>query len=164
MRRSDREITDKETIRRVVALCDVCRLAFNDPDEGVPYILPLNFGYEWNREGKLTLFFHGASEGRKHALMANDPHVAFEMDCNHRLVSDAERGYCTMAYQSVIGKGLLEKIDDREEKIRLLTLLTDNYHKEHFAFGMAAVDRTIVWRLTVDRLTAKQRIVKQQGL
>lgn len=69
-----------------------------------------------------------------------------------------------MEYQSVIGKGLLEKIDDREEKIRLLTLLTDNYHKEHFAFGMAAVDRTIVWRLTVDRLTAKQRIVKQQGL
>ena len=44
MRRSDREIKNRDEIIEVMKKCDVCRLAFNDED--YPYILPLNFGME----------------------------------------------------------------------------------------------------------------------
>ncbi len=160
MRRSDREITDRKEIMEIIGRCDVCRLAFNDDVEGIPYILPLNFGYEEDADGCVTLYFHGATEGYKYDVIARDPRAAFEMDCDHRLASNRERGYCTMEYSSVIGRGRIEIITDREQKIRALTILTDNYHAKHFEYNPKAVDRTTVMALKVEKMTAKQRKVK----
>lgn len=53
MRRTDREITDRQELLDVMARCDVCRLALND-ESGYPYVVPLNFGME-EREGTLYL-------------------------------------------------------------------------------------------------------------
>ena len=39
----------------IIGQCDVCRLAFNDSVEGVPYILPLNFGYEEDCGGQVQV-------------------------------------------------------------------------------------------------------------
>lgn len=104
MRRQDREITDWNEMVGVIDRCDVCRLALND--EGYPYILPLNFGAKVS-ENTVTLYFHGAMEGKKYELIARDNRVSFEMDCAHRLVSDRENGHCTMEYESVIAEGRL---------------------------------------------------------
>ena len=93
MRRSDREITDFNEMIEVMERCDVCRLAFHGED--YPYILPLNFGMEV-QDGRITLYFHGALEGRKYELMKRDNRAGFEMDCAHRLVLDEEQGNCTM--------------------------------------------------------------------
>ena len=62
MRRADREMKDINEIIKVMEKCDTCRLALND--EEYPYILPLNFGMEII-EGKIILYFHGATEGKK---------------------------------------------------------------------------------------------------
>ena len=45
MRRKDREITSFDEQLKIIDQCDVVRLGLVD-DEGYPYILPLNFGYE----------------------------------------------------------------------------------------------------------------------
>ena len=63
MRRKDREITSYDKMLEIMQSCDCCRIGLKDKD-GV-YILPLNFGYE-EKSGKLTLYFHGASEGKKY--------------------------------------------------------------------------------------------------
>mgnify|MGYP002538312022 CR=1 FL=1 len=96
MRRSDREVTDKDEIIGIMKKCDVCRLALNG-DDGYPYILPLNFGL-LETDGWPALYFHGATEGRKYGLMERDSRACFEMDCCHRLVSDAENSKCTMEH------------------------------------------------------------------
>ena len=44
MRRHDREITDSREILSIVNECKVIRLAMLD-DQGLPFILALNFGY-----------------------------------------------------------------------------------------------------------------------
>lgn len=154
MRRSDREITDQQELLQVVAECDVCRLALNDDE--VPYILPLNFGEEF-RDGRLCLYFHGAAEGRKYDLISRDPQVSFEMDCSHRIVLDESRGYCTMEYRSVIGRGVLTEVPD-EEKLRALTLIMKHYHPEHTEFSHAAIPRTRVLKLEVAAMTGKRRM------
>ena len=59
MRRKDREITDICAILELVSECKVCRLAMTDG--GVPYIVPLNYGYEY-ADGALTFYFHSAKE------------------------------------------------------------------------------------------------------
>ena len=63
MRRTDREITDRQELLDVMARCDVCRLALND-ESGYPYVVSLNFGME-ERFGPRYLVFYGAGVGTK---------------------------------------------------------------------------------------------------
>ena len=78
MRRKDREIIDIEQIRDIIEKCKVCRLAMQD-EEGL-YLVPLNFGYEFEKES-LALYFHSAKEGRKLRAIQKNSKVCFEMDC-----------------------------------------------------------------------------------
>ena len=114
MRRKDREVTDLSEIIEIMKNCDVCRLAMND--DGFPYILPLNFGMAVNGD-KITLYFHSALEGYKVGLIRKDNRASFEMDCKHELQYFEDKGYCTMAYESVIGRGhqLQQELLDRTE-------------------------------------------------
>lgn len=153
MRRSDREITDRNEIIQIMEQCDVCRLAFND--EAVPYILPLNFGLHYENEN-ITLYFHGATEGKKYELLRRDNRVSFEMDCSHQLVMDGNKGSCTMKYKSVIGRGRLEIVSE-EEKYNGLCILMKQYHKEDFDFDRSVISRTTVMKLVVEEVTAKER-------
>lgn len=154
MRRNDREIKSFEDIVKVMEKCDVCRIALHDED--YPYIVPLNFGMEVQGE-KVTLYFHGAMEGRKYELMERDNRVCFEMDCAHRLVTEEESGNCTMEYESVIGRGRIETVPE-EEKENALYILMRHYHQEDFAFNRAVVPRTRLFKLTVEELTGKARM------
>lgn len=160
MRRSDREIKDREGMIRVMEQCDVCRLALNSAD-GYPYILPLNFGMEVT-DDTITLYFHGATEGKKYELIAQDNRVSFEMDCAHQLVTDREQGHCTMEYKSVIGRGHIEPVPE-EEKYHALCVLMAHYHQEAFPFNQAAIPRTTVLKLTVEQMTGKARMTKTQA-
>lgn len=156
MRRSDREIKDFRDILAVMEKCDVCRLALND--EGYPYILPLNFGMDVSGE-KITLYFHGAKEGRKYELIRKDNRASFEMDCSHRLVTDEAQGNCTMEYESVVGRGLVEILPE-EETYRALCILMGHYHQETFRFNRAVIPETRVFKLTVEQVTGKARMKK----
>lgn len=156
MRRYDREITEFNELIQVMEKCDVCRLAFNDG--GYPYILPLNFGMKVEGD-KVTLYFHGAAEGKKYEVIAGDNRASFEMDCSHRLVTDGNKGTCTMEYESVIGRGKLE-IHPEEEKYDALCLLMSHYHKQGFPFQKEVLPRTTVLKLVVDSLSGKIRMKK----
>ena len=137
--------------------CDVCRLALND--EGYPYIIPLNFGLKVN-DDNITLIFHSALEGTKLDLIRKDNRVSFEMDCKHELQYFEDKGYCTMAYESVIGKGRVHILDE-DEKAEALQVIMDQYHPEKKAyFNLEAISRTAVYILKVETLTGKRKLPK----
>lgn len=154
MRRTDREIKDFDEMVKVIEKCDVCRLALNDKD--YPYIVPLNFGVTVEN-GTVTLYFHSALEGTKLDLIRRDNRAAFEMDCEHELVTEEEHGNCTMNYKSVIGRGIVEFVSD-EEKYAALKILMKHYHKEDFPFNEKVVPQTAVFKLTVSEMTGKKRM------
>lgn len=156
MRRKDREVTDWDEMIAIMRQCDVCRIALND--EGAPYILPLNFGMEV-QDGRVELYFHGALSGRKYELMRRDPRVSFEMDRGHQLVMDTVHGTCSMAYESVIGQGRITLLPE-EEKATALARIMRQYHEEAFAYNPAPLPATAVFKLTVERMTAKRRMAK----
>ena len=97
MRRADREVTDCEQIEGIVAACRIVHVGYADA-EGLT-IVPLNFGYEWQRrEGAgtgdelagLTLYIHSASIGRKlDAIRAagNALDVAFSMETDCEVIA-----------------------------------------------------------------------------
>lgn len=155
MRRHDREITDKNEILEIMDRCDVCRLAFNDGD--YPYILPLNFGIE-EKDGHIILYFHSAMEGYKTELIKRDNRVSFEMDCRHELKYDDEKGYCTMAYESVIGRGRIEVLPEEEKAKALRKIMEHYHHSEDTYFNPAAIPRTLVYMLMIEEMTAKRKL------
>ena len=155
MRRHDREITDKNEILEIMDRCDVCRLAFNDGD--YPYILPLNFGIE-EKDGHIILYFHSAMEGYKTELIKRDNRVSFEMDCKHELKYDDEKGYCTMAYESVIGRGRIEVLPEEEKAKALRKIMEHYHHSEDTYFNPAAIPRTLVYMLMIEEMTAKRKL------
>lgn len=158
MRRTDREVTEFNDIIAIMEKCDVCRLALNN--DGYPYILPLNFGMEV-KDNRITLYFHGATEGTKYELMEKDNRASFEMDCEHLLVTDEEHGNCTMNYESVIGQGHIEMLSD-DEKFDALCILMKHYHQEEFPFNKAVMPKTKVFKLVVEQVTGKIRLKKNK--
>lgn len=152
MRRKDREITGLENLTAVMEQCSVCRLALNGED-GWPYVVPLNFGFTV-RAGRVELYFHGAMEGTKNRLMARDNRAAFEMDRAGELVTDPDRGSCTMRYESIMGRGHIEEIPD-EDREEALNILLAHYYLENFPYNPAMAKRTKVYKLVVEELTGK---------
>ena len=152
MRRSDREIKETDKLIEVIRKCDVCRLALNA--DGYPYILPLNFGMQVN-QGRVVLYFHGATEGTKYELIKKDNRASFEMDCGHRLVMEEDMGNCIMEFESVIGRGLIEIITEDDQKKEALDILMSQYHQEEFSYNQEFIAETTVMKLTVEQMTGK---------
>ena len=115
MRRKDRELTDLDSVFEIIEHCHVLHLGM--VDDGKPYVVALNFGYE--REGdSLILYVHCATEGRKLDILRNNPAVFFQMDCASELVPGSTERPCAFSwkYESVMGSGNVEFIDDVEKK------------------------------------------------
>jgi len=154
MRRSDREITNKPEIIEIIKKCDVCRLAFSE--NNVPYIVPANFGYEYT-DGKLSLYFHGANEGKKHDIIRKNPIACFEMDCSHKLIEADEACDYSMEYESVIGSGKIHYCTVKSEKVHALKQLMKQYAKnKEFTFPDHILESVTVYKLEVIDFTGKR--------
>ena len=65
-----------------------------------------------------------------------------------------------MAYESVIGKGRIYFLEEKE-KAEALQLIMDQYHHEKKAyFNPAAMERTAVYVLKVETVTGKRKLPK----
>ena len=156
MRRSDREVSDKAEIIKIIDKCDVCRLGLSD--DNIPYVVPMNFGYQYNGS-KLTLYFHGANEGKKHDIIAKNPIACFEMDCSHRLVEGDNAWQYTMEYESVIGSGEILYCNEKSEKTEALKHLMKQYAGDKdFIFPDHVLDTVTVFKLEVAEFTGKRLI------
>jgi hypothetical protein len=76
----------------------VCRLGCDD--KGMPYIVPVSFGY---REG--VIYFHSANEGRKITLLKKNPACCIEVDECTGVLPDKKPCKWEMHYRSVICTG-----------------------------------------------------------
>lgn len=160
MRRKDREIKDESRLRDIMRRCDVCRVALFD--EPYPYIVPLNFGMS-GAEEPLTLYFHCAPEGHKLDLVRRNPHVSFEMDCAHRLVTGRRACDTTMEYESVCGNGLLEPCEAEEKAAGLARVMAHYCGERPYEFDETLLRQTTVLRLTVHAATAKALKKRSEG-
>ena len=100
MRRTDREVKDKNEIVAIIDKCDSLSLSLMDGE--YPYVIPMNFGYTYEND-HLTLYFHGAKEGKKLSLIEKNPNAAFTMSCNHELIMGKVPCATTFKYESVCG-------------------------------------------------------------
>jgi uncharacterized protein len=150
MRQYKREIQDKALIEEIIAKAEVCRLGLCK--DGIPYIVPLSFGYDGS-----FIYFHTAAEGMKIEYMTANNQVCFELEHDVRVIpGDTSGCQWSMSFYSVIGFGTVEEITDRELKIYALNHIMKHYSNREWDFDERIVERTRLWRIAIDRLTGKQ--------
>lgn len=154
MRRKDREITEFTKIIDIIDKCDVCRLGLID--DGEAYIVPMNFGYEVLDDG-ISLYFHGAGEGRKMSLIPQQSVVSFEMDRKHELVTADVGCQFSYLYQCVMGTGTIESLCTIEEKTHGLERIMEHYTgKKQWEFDEKLLERTAILKLSVQSVSCKE--------
>lgn len=153
MRRMDLAITEDTAIDEIITRCDCCRLAFADGTR--PYIVPLNFGFQWE-DGNRVFYFHGAAEGRKVDLIRGLGYAGFELDCDHKLNPADKACNYSMGYYSVVGEGAISQLTDPKEKTQgLQVIMTQITGRNDWDFPEAVLEKTAVFRLVVKELSAR---------
>ena len=151
MRSAKKEIDDREELHRILDEAMVMRLGMIDGER--PYVVPLNFA----REGD-DLWFHAAKAGHKLDCLRAAPAVCVEVDNFIRLRTGPRA--CddwSSAYESVIGFGRAEVVEDPAEKRRGLRTLMRKYSgREDWEFPDASVRGTAVVRIRLESLTGKR--------
>ena len=155
MRRKDREITDLGEIEAILKKARVLRLGLVDGN--VPYVVPLHYGYTLE-DGRLTLYMHGAKEGRKLDLIRANPNAFVEIDADVALISGGENA-CAYgaAFASVMGGGKAVIVEDAAEKLRGLHVLMRTQTGRAFPITEQMAAGVAVIRVDVEAFTAKRR-------
>ena len=152
--RREREVTDINEIISTLDKAKVLHLGLVDGDE--PYVVPMNYGYTME-DGKMTVYLHGALQGRKLDVMRVNPKVFFELDCD--IVPFEGKTACNygITYASVMGRGKAVIVEDTAEKIRGLQVLMKTQTGRDFDITDKMAGIVSVIRIDVSDFTAKKR-------
>jgi len=152
MRRTDKEITSRDELVKILNSAMVCRLAFQEDE--CPYIVPLNYGFSWSDE--LVLYFHGAKEGKKLELLRKNKHVGFEIDVVGELVNKGNPCDWGMKYKSILGKGEVVFLEDDIGKVEALDCIMKHYGYEGKPDYRAGIQSHLcIYKLVVEEFCGK---------
>jgi nitroimidazol reductase NimA-like FMN-containing flavoprotein (pyridoxamine 5'-phosphate oxidase superfamily) len=149
MRRHEREIKDRAVIDDIVRRAQICHLGLVDGQ--VPYVVPLSFGYDGQ-----ALYFHCGLQGRKLDLIRRNPRVCFEFAIMEKLIEAEQACHWGVRYQSVMGTGTAQIVEDAEGKRQALAAVMAQYSQGIHTFPDEAVARTGAIRVLIESLTGKQ--------
>lgn len=150
MRRKDREITDRDAIDGIIARCKVCHIALCE--NGQPYVLPLNFGYD----GK-HLYFHSADNGKKIEIINQNNRVGFEFDILNEIITAENPCEWGANYESVAGTGIAEFIDSHQEKAKAFACILSQYGGIFNELKDSSLSSVTIIRVTIVSISGKEK-------
>ncbi len=150
MRRSEREIFDREVIDSIIARSPVCRLGLIV--DGRPYVVPLCFGYD----GK-AVFFHMAKAGKKVAGLRESSKVCIEFDIPGELTTSPDACSWSISYESVIAHGPAEFLESAAKKQSALMTIMRHYGGDDpdWSFPTKVLENTLVLKVHLSEVTGK---------
>jgi nitroimidazol reductase NimA-like FMN-containing flavoprotein (pyridoxamine 5'-phosphate oxidase superfamily) len=127
-------------------------------EDGLPYGVPVSYVY-WQD----CVYFHCALAGRKIENLARRPQVSFCVVGATRNIYDGSFG---TYYESALLEGLAERVEDVEERVRILSRLADKYLPAHMEHAPAYIDKLLkvtgVYRIRPQTLSGKARRPKAE--
>ena len=150
MRRKDREIKDLNAIDGVIARCKVCRIALCE--DGQPYVLPLNFGYDGR-----NIYLHSAHDGKKIEIIKQNNRVGFEFDILYEIITAETPCEWGTNYESVVGTGIAEFIESEKEKANALECILNQYGGSFNGFKNTAISSVTVIKVAIVSLSGKKK-------
>jgi len=159
MRMYKLECRDETRIQTFLESAGTGFLGLND--DLSPYVVPLNFVWTGG-----AIYFHGAAEGRKADALRRNPLVCFTVCEDRGTISATVPALTDTAYMSVMLFGTAAPLDDLSEALSAMQAMLDKYvpgyydrplarsHLEKYVSSQGS--RTQVYKLTPDRITAKE--------
>lgn len=150
-------VTGRAEIEAILAQCKVCRLGMIA--EGKPYIVPLNFGYEWDGDA-LILYFHSGLTGKKLDAMRENPAVYFEMDCEGGLTGTGDTA-CrySYAFQSLAGDGIAGFAAAPDEKRHGFDcIMRHQTGRDGWTYTDKQLSAAAVFHVRAEQFTAMQKV------
>jgi nitroimidazol reductase NimA-like FMN-containing flavoprotein (pyridoxamine 5'-phosphate oxidase superfamily) len=156
VRRRDKEIVDKEAMKKILRSTDYVTVAMCM--DGEPYLVSLSHVYD-EEEG--CIYFHCAGEGKKLDFLRANPRVWGQALINHGY----HEGECSHLYASVMFDGVVDFVEGVDEKRRVLTQMIrfQDSNPEPLLGRLVNLEsqrddlaRTIVGRIRIGEMTGKK--------
>ena len=160
MRRKDREITDFDTIVRMIDASNIVRLGLFDKSEpDFPYTVPMNFAYTVT-DGTVRLYVHGARAGRRWELLQNTDlcSVQIEKDDGMELIQKARD--ITERYRCVMAKAKIRLLEGDELVRGIERCVARDEMCRNFDWNRNALAHVAVWELELFSVTGKWNKIK----
>ena len=151
MIRDDKEITDEETLKKILKTTQNVTLAMVKDNE--PYLVSLSHGYD---EENHCIYVHSAKKGKKLDFLRANPRV-----WGQALI---DQGYveieCSHNYASVMFSGEMSFIEDKEERWTAMSLM--NRQLDPNAEDMIAkrepksLDTAVIGKISIDFWSGKK--------
>lgn len=149
MRRNDKEITEQKQLDEIMRKAQVCRLAVSY--EAMAYIIPMSFGY-----AERVVYFHSAQEGLKLLILRENSKASFEVEIDTQVIPGEKGCDWTMRYQSVVGFGEVEFIEELEGKREAMKIIMQHYMDEVKSVDDSALSKVTLFKLNVSSMTGKK--------
>ncbi len=154
MTKRERQVTDEKQILAILDTAKVVHLGLCVDNE--PYVVPMNYGYIME-DGKLVLYLHSATRGKKLDMIQANPRVFFELDCDLLPFNGEKPCQYGLSYSSIMGRGTAQIVEDVEEKKKAMSVLMKTQTGKDFSFEDRLVSIVAVIRIDVAEYTAKHR-------
>jgi uncharacterized protein len=150
MRRAEKQIKNRREIDTILSRATICRIGLID--QGIPYIVPLNFGYKDN-----CLYFHSAPDGKKIELLKRNPTVCFEAEDDLAIINTGIPCKWSMHYKSIIGQGAASFITEPDQKKEALSVIVDHYSPgTSYEFPEKNLNDIIIIKIEINQITGKK--------
>ena len=150
MRKSKQQIPLEEAIQ-ILKSATNGTLSLVDP-YGKPYGVPMSFIFD----GRESIYFHCALEGRKIDCIKNNPYCCFTIIDRDDIMPDEFTTY----FRSVIVEGSISILSERERMIEILRLLSSKYSpgldcEPEISKG---IDRVLILKMDIEKISGKEAI------
>ncbi len=154
VREPDRGVYDRDAINRILDEAFLCHVGFVVDDH--PFVIPTSYG----RDGE-TLYIHGSAASRMLRNLTRGVPVCVTVTLLDGLVLARSVFNHSMNYRSVVILGTATLVDDPEEKLRALQVLTEHIIPQRWDNSRQPNDKelkaTSVLRIPIVEYSAKVR-------
>ncbi|KNZ40360.1 pyridoxamine 5'-phosphate oxidase family protein [Acetobacterium bakii] len=154
MRRANRKVTELEELLEIINGSKVCRVGM--VDNGKPYVIPMNFGYQVVDEA-ITIYLHGAQEGRKIEVMKSNSQICIEIDTIKEIVTGENGCNYSCHFESFIGNGEAVFLDAEKDKVHALdAIMKRQTEQEGFNYDKRVMAQTEIIEIRLTEYSGKK--------
>jgi nitroimidazol reductase NimA-like FMN-containing flavoprotein (pyridoxamine 5'-phosphate oxidase superfamily) len=154
VREADRAVYDREAVYRILDEGFLCHVGF--VADGQPFVIPTSYGRK-----DASLYIHGSAASRMLRQVKEGVPVCVTVTLLDGLVLARSIFNHSMNYRSVVVVGKATLVDDAEEKLEALRLLSEHILPGRWADARQPSERelkaTSVLRLPIEEFSAKVR-------
>jgi nitroimidazol reductase NimA-like FMN-containing flavoprotein (pyridoxamine 5'-phosphate oxidase superfamily) len=145
-------LEEQEQIEGIIKKCKVCYVGMSD-NEGIPYVLPMNFGFHEN-----VIYLHSAQEGKSISILKNNPIVCVTFCTEPELVWQNEEVACSyrVRSESIICNGKVVFEEDYDEKVKALDIIMQQYSEREFKYSEPSVKNVKIWKVEIEDISARE--------